>query len=149
MVTEVVAIEHERRMIRTTTKWSNNKNINYTKFTGPQMTVEAKMIFATDYWYNKLTDAQRKKLKVLKAKAKAQNNNNSPVSQTYNNNSSETQPSPVVSPKSGICNMLFNSTSRTPSSVINTCNCTYSVNQHKQRISGALIDGGANGGLSG
>jgi hypothetical protein len=45
--------------------------------------------------------------------------------------------------------MLSNSTSRTPSSVINTCNCTYSVNQHKQRISGALIDGGANGGLSG
>jgi hypothetical protein len=113
------------------------------------MTMEAKMIFSTDYWHNKLTDAQRNKLKDLKAKAKAQNHNNSPVSQNYNNKSSETQPAPVVNPNSGICNMLFNSTSRTPSSAINTCNCTYSVNQHKQRISGALTDGGANGGLSG
>jgi hypothetical protein len=72
-------------------KGSNNKNINYTKFTGPQMTMEAKMIFYTDDWHNKLTDAQRKKLKDLEAKVKAENNN-SPVSQTYNNNSSETQP---------------------------------------------------------
>jgi hypothetical protein len=47
------------------------------------MTMEAKMIFLTDDWHNKLTDAQRQKLKDLKAKAKAQNNNNSPVIYTY------------------------------------------------------------------
>jgi hypothetical protein len=37
--------------------------------------MEAKMIISTDDWHNKTTDAQRKKLKDLKAKAKAQNNN--------------------------------------------------------------------------
>ena len=45
--------------------------------------------------------------------------------------------------------MLSNSASRAPSTQINTCKVTYSVHQHTRQVSGALIDGGANGGLSG
>jgi hypothetical protein len=36
--------------------------IQYTKYTGPQMSMAAPMIFSSDDWKNKLTQAQRDKL---------------------------------------------------------------------------------------
>jgi hypothetical protein len=136
----------------------NQHNTTFTKYTGAQMVMEAKMSFSRDDW-KKLTDAQKAKLKELKANAKAkaaaQSNNTTSYS---NHNATQSQSNSYVAPSSssspagqssnGIRNVLSNNTSRV-SFQQNTCQCTYSINQHQAKPSGALVDGGANGGLSG
>ena len=132
----------------------NQSNRSYTPYTGAQMVMEAKMSFSSDDW-KKLTSTQKAKLKELKANAKAQSNSQSSYS---NYNAAQSQPSSNVAPSSnsssaspstnGIRNVLSNSTSRV-SFQQNTCQCTYSINKHQTKASGALVDGGANGGLSG
>ena len=129
----------------------NTYSGQYTKYTGPQMQMEAKMIFSREDWA-KLSQSQKDKLKELKAKAKAKAQNNN--TNAYNASSSQTQPSAPAEPTStnsnnNIRNLLSNSTSRAPSTQINTCKLKYSIHQHERGVSGALIDGGANGGLSG
>jgi hypothetical protein len=115
------------------------------------------MIFSTDDWKNKLTQAQHDKLKELKARAKAQSQNQSPnqnstPSSKFNANSTQSQPSSQSQNTSAPCNglrqMLSNSHSRPPSQV-NTVHCTYSTHNVNIQSAGALIDGGANGGLGG
>jgi hypothetical protein len=46
--------------------------IQYTKYTGPKMSMAAPMIFTSEDWKNKLTQAQRDKLKELKIRVKSQ-----------------------------------------------------------------------------
>ena len=132
----------------------SNKSYTYTPYTGAQMVMEAKMSFSSDDW-KKLTSTQKAKLKELKANAKAQSNSQSSYS---NYNATQSQPASSVAPSSnsssaipstnGIRNVLSNSTSRV-SFQQNTCHCTYSINKHQTKLTGALVDGGANGGLSG
>ena len=107
------------------------------------------MIFTTDDW-EKLSGTQKTKLKELKANAKAQYNSQSSynVNQSQSSPSSQSSSSPTDPSNNGIRSVLSNSTSRV-SFQQNTCQCTYSIHQHQSKPSGALIDGGANGGLSG
>jgi hypothetical protein len=128
--------------------------IQYTKYTGPQMAMAAPMIFSSDDWKNKLPQAQRDKLKELKIRAKSKtqsNNHNSTPSSTYNANATQSQPSPPADPPvpgNNLRQMLSNSHSHAPTQ-INTVHCTYSINRVDIQSSGALIDGGSNGGLGG
>ena len=124
---------------------------SYTTYTGAQMVMDAKMSFSSDDW-KKLTNTQKTKLRELKANARASTNNQSSYS---TNNATQSQPSSSIAPSStpsqtqnSLRNVLSNSTSRV-SFQQNTCKCTYSIHQHQTKTSGALVDGGANGGLSG
>jgi hypothetical protein len=130
----------------------NKPPIQYTKYTGPQMSMAAPMIFTSEDWKNKLTQAQRDKLKELKIGAKSQTksiNHNSTPTSTYNGNVTQSQPSPPATPPvpgNNLRQMLSNSHSRAPTQ-INTVHLTeYCVDIQS---SGALINGGANGGLGG
>jgi hypothetical protein len=129
----------------------NKPSIQYTKYTGPQISMAAPMIFPSEDWNNKLTQAQRDKLKELKVRAKSQpqsNNHNSTPSSTYNANATQSQPSPPSVPGNILRQMLSNSHLRAPTQ-INTVHCTYSIHHVDIQSSGALFDGGSNGGLGG
>jgi hypothetical protein len=118
------------------------------------MSMAAPMIFMSEDWKNKLTQAQRDKLKKLKIMAKSQtqsNNHNSTPSSTYNANANQSQPFPPATPPvhgNDLRQMLSNSHSRAPTQ-INTVHCTYSIHCGDIQSSGALIDGGTYGGLGG
>jgi hypothetical protein len=129
--------------------------IQYTTYTGPQMAMASAMIFTSDDWKYKLTQALCDKLKELKIRAKAQsqsNIHNSTPKSTYNANSSQSQPSqsssPAPVPGNSLRQMLSKAHSRPPSQV-NTVQCTYLIHHVDVQSSGALIDGGANGGHGG
>jgi hypothetical protein len=116
------------------------------------------MIFMSEDWKYKLTQAQCDKLKELKIRDKAQsqsNTHNSTPNSSYNANSTQSQPSqsppPALAapvPGNSLHQMLSNSHSR-PTSQVNTIQCTYSIHRIDVQSSGAFIDGGANGGLGG
>jgi hypothetical protein len=118
------------------------------------MSMAAPMIFTPEDWKNKLTQAQRDKLKEFKIRAKSQtqsNNHNSTPSSTYNANATQSHPSPPAAPQvpgNNLHQMLSNSHLHAPTQ-INTVHCTYSIHCVDIQSSGALIDGGANGGLGG
>lgn len=120
------------------------------------------MSFSAADW-KKISKAQKEALFALKRKA--QDTKNVSVSNT------ETTSSPVVQSNSqgssnaqnthDVRNLLSNNTSRNsssfPTQVIidgrtytsTYCYRSYSINQHQQKPCGSLMDGGANGGLSG
>jgi hypothetical protein len=112
------------------------------------------MIFTSDYWMNKLTQAQRDTLKELKIRAMSQtqsNHHNCAPSSTYNANATQSHPSPTATPPvpgNNLRQMLSNSHLRA-STQINTVHCTYSIHCVDIQPSGDLIDGCANGGLRG
>jgi hypothetical protein len=96
----------------------NQKHFQFTNNTGPQTVMTIKMIFTTDDWKHKLTQAQHDDLKEVKFKAKAQSNS-SASSSTYKANSTQSQPSTTTTatpaPGSKLCQMLSSSHSHTPS----------------------------------
>jgi Reverse transcriptase (RNA-dependent DNA polymerase) len=146
---------------------------NYTKYTGPNMTMLATMIFTRDDWKNKLTEAQKTKLIELKKDKKDSITRPSPSSTSLSVNSTQIQPTApaaavpsTIAPGNTIRNLLSNSTARDASNVdgtappqisyggrtysLNTCAIQYAVSQHDTSTrKGSLIDGGANGGMSG
>ena len=130
---------------------SNTSQRQYTTYAGPNMQMESNMSFHPDDWKNKLSSNQKSKLIELKKQAKNNRNNSSSLSfnvhQTETESSSAHSAATVPSSNTGINirHALSNGSARTTYS----CACTYSINQHESKASGALIDGGANGGMSG
>jgi hypothetical protein len=117
------------------------------------MSMVAPMIFLSDDWKNKLTQAQRNKFKI-RAKAQGlQNNHNSTPSSTYNSNMTQSQlsPSPPATPPvlgNRLRHMQLNSHSRALSQV-NTVQYWYSIHHIEVQSPGSIIDGVVNGGLGG
>jgi hypothetical protein len=136
----------------------------YTNYTGPSMVMRPGMRFKAEDW-KRLTAAQQTKMKELAAQKRKQR-----VQTTVHLNNASTEitvatPSPSVattrssSASPDIRQLLSNSTSRDPNPsqvvfngrtyTLNYSHCTYNAHQTVQEPWGALIDGGANGGLSG
>jgi hypothetical protein len=136
-------------------------------YTGPNMVMEPGMRLSPKDWV-KFTKAQKNKLLEFKkqkrnsAPESAVSVNNANTTSTSNTPSPTTTTSPSTSANNcDIRQLLSNSTSRDSSSVpssivvdgrtykLSYCARTYSIHQNIQSPSGSLIDGGANGGLSG
>jgi hypothetical protein len=135
----------------------------FTTYTGPQMVMQPNMFFSQDDWKNKLTQEQRNKLSEIKRNKNQYSTPNSsytlnitessvPTQQT----SSDVTPSSTLSPLPGnqiaqpnpghnIRQLLSNAGGRQQF----TCIHRYRISKQSLRSSGALIDGGANGGMSG
>ena len=136
-------------------------------YTGPNMVMEPGMRFSPTDWA-KLTKAQKSKIFEFKKQKRApastanvsvNNANTNPAPTT--NPTTTAAPSSTTTNKCDIRQLLSNNTSRDSSSVpssiavdgrtytLSYCARTYSLHQQLQSPSGSLIDGGANGGLSG
>ena len=154
---------------------STNSQKSYTTYTGPNMVMESGMFFSTNDW-KKLSKAQKDKLSALKKqRINTRTTNNSSntttdhssgttsTSTTVNTTNISTTPSPppTTSGTYDIRQLLSNNASRDSASVptqlvidgrtytLSYCTRTYSLHQTVQDHGGSLIDGGANGGLSG
>ena len=147
----------------------NVKNANrsqpakpFTKYTGPSMVMQDGMKFSEADW-KKLTKEQKSKLHELKQKRTvvAVNNTNVETPAVPPSTPVTTAPSPIPATTCDVRHLLSHSTSResTPAApqlvvngrtyTLNFCSRTYSINNEIRTNKGALIDGGANGGLSG
>ena len=136
-------------------------------YTGPNMVMEPGMRFSPADWA-KLTKAQKSKIFEFKKQKRApastanvsvNNANTNPAPTT--NPTTTTAPSSTTTNNCDIRQLLSNNTSRDSSSVpssivvdgrtytLSYCARTYSLHQQLQSPCGSLIDGGANGGLSG
>ena len=124
-------------------------------YTGPNMVMEPGMRFSPADWA-KLTKAQRSKIFEFKKQKQA------PASTTdVSINNTTTAPAKATTNNCAIRQLLSNNTSRDSSSVpssivvdgrtytLSYCALTYSLHEHLQSPRGTLIDGSANGGLSG
>lgn len=123
---------------------NTNQTPQYTKYTGPNMKMQADMIFSKDDW-KKLSEDQRTQLIKLKRDEKR--------NKTQDNTSQTETPKQEQDNKAefppDIRSVLSTKSSKTPRSV-SMAKITYSISANKQRSKeGALLDGGANGGLSG
>jgi hypothetical protein len=131
------------------------------------MVIEPGMHFSPTDWA-KLTKAQKNKLLEFKKQKRNSARESSVSVNNANTTSTSSTPSPTTTASPGtpanncdIRQLLSNSTSKDSSSVtssivvdgrMNTlsyCAHTYAIHQNIQIPSGSLIDGGANGGLSG
>ena len=158
--------QNGRRQEANRAQRGNNSNNTppkpYTKYTGPNMTMQAGMKFSNADWA-KLTKAQKSKLRELKLQ-KRQASGASPNSTIATHSTTTTPTVSAVSsttPNSDIRNLLSNSTSRESTSApaqvvlngrtytLSSCVRKYAVSRGTRSGTGALIDGGANGGLSG
>ena len=150
----------------------------FTTYTGPNMVLTSNMFFSKDDWHNKLTEAQRTKLKDLKREKlhKTSVSSNTSVVQVHSTNlqPSSIIPTPVCLqpslPGNPIRNLLSNAAARAPTEpdpsstvspprqvsfagntyTMNHCDIVYNISQQEIHAgTGALLDGGANGGMSG
>ncbi|HSN66784.1 MAG TPA: hypothetical protein VLS94_09090, partial [Fusibacter sp.] len=132
---------------------------NYTSYKGPTMQMKADMIFSKTDW-RKLTKDQKETLISLKKAAKDEkqpSNTQTTVNQTQvNQGNTGTTKTTTGSPD--IHFILSSKRSTTPASVnlngqkytLKACNIKYHVSNTSTTPSvGSLIDGGANGGMSG
>jgi Reverse transcriptase (RNA-dependent DNA polymerase) len=150
----------------------------FTKYTGPNMTITADMIFSkADYF--KLSDSQKTKLRTLKAQAKAPNTSstNTSINRSSVSTPSDSAPTSTTPPADHSIRSVLSSNSskslswKTPVAsaassdsspptqimhlgrtyTLNTFSVSYKVSQHVHipPPTGSLVDGGANGGLSG
>ena len=142
----------------------------YTTVTGPNMVMKANMIFKSDEW-NKLSAAQKSQLRVAKnIPPKPSPSPNPPPTQI---NATDIQPNPIPTvpnpsvptpTDSHLRQVLSNRTVRTTNAdnnqvtfngqtyqrITNTVNVSYQMhNAARHSHQGSLIDGGANGGMSG
>jgi len=136
------------------------KNLPKTPYTGPNMTLRADMYFTPEDWA-KMTDTQKTKLRELKQKAKQAKANT--TASAYNTNSTIVQPTelPATAPTNNIRSLLSNAMSRDAATIpqqvtyggrtytLSSSCIHYNVNTSQGTPCGALIDGGANGGMSG
>jgi hypothetical protein len=137
------------------------------------MVMKAGMFFKFDDWKNKLSKAQKSKLLDFKEAAKAAKGGKNNFSSSYNVNNLECNPTilpdsssnvtlPSSNPGANVRQVLSNSTSRDPDTIVpqqvtfagrayslNVCKCIYNINKYETTSHGALLDGGANGGMSG
>jgi hypothetical protein len=150
----------------------------FTKYTGSTMEMEVNMIFSPTDWA-KLTVEQKKKLAALKRKRnEARNSSNSSVStvtfpaSTVQVNATQVQPvstpvSVAAAPGTNVRQLLsYNTSTDSPSAVssvqppsqlsfggrtysLNGCSLKYHISSQVISTRGSLIDGGANGGMSG
>jgi hypothetical protein len=152
------------RTVNNANKTGSRNSAPITKWTGPTMVMRPGLRFSKDDWA-KVTKEQKTKLYELRKQQKrsttvAANNTN------VDTPAAPSTPTTVVSSPSpattcDVRHLLSHSTSResTPAAsqliingrtyTLSFCTRTYSINDAVRTYKGALIDGGANGGLSG
>lgn len=147
-------------------KQTNSSTKTFTVYTGPNMVMQSGMRFSFADWA-KLTKAQKDKLTELKKAKQTQASssnvsiNSSTTTVPQSTSDTTTSTTNLSSNNCDIRNLLSNNTSRASTSipsqvvidgrtyVLSFCTRTISINKSVTIPTGSLIDGGANGGLSG
>jgi hypothetical protein len=135
------------------------------KWTGKNMVMKKGMHFSPEDW-KKVTPAQKTQIYAFR---KAKKTTAASITVSVNNTAIHSAPATAATPtpptvmttSTDVQHLLSNNTSRDSNSVpsrvvidgctynLSYCDRTYSIHQNLQRPCGSLIDGGANGGLSG
>jgi hypothetical protein len=123
-------------------KYSKSEDTKkYTKYTGANMKMRSDMLFTSEDW-RKLTEDQKTRLIKLKKDIRKSKRDK----KKKNNDSEEKEKSDTPT---DIRSILSSKTSKTPREV-KTCKVSYRISAaHTQTHKGSLLDGGANGGMSG